>query len=104
MKIIWLVILFLLPACQSEQERADQQYRDSAQRESQRLRQGLRDRLAADSATRATTSAAPIQRPCTGRRPYKSWSTAELNVALVKYMGTDNPALVDLIEEGACRQ
>jgi hypothetical protein len=45
----------------------------------------------------------PIRRPCTGPRPYKNWSNAELSVALVQ-TPSSNPAVTDLIEEVACRQ
>lgn len=57
-----------------------------------------------DSLRRIEVAAKPtIPRPCTGKRPYRSWSNAEISIALGRYAGTDNPALMDLIEEAGCR-
>lgn len=51
----------------------------------------------------ASHSEAPVlSNPCDGPRPYRNWSNAQLNIALVEHMGTD--ASVPLITEGGCRE
>ena len=94
-----LFLLFLaLGACKSEAER--QQDEAVARLTAEVAKRAARD----DSLQKAYTAPAPIKRPCSGARPYKNWSNAEVSTALVRYMGTDNPALIDLIEESGCRQ
>jgi hypothetical protein len=41
--------------------------------------------------------------PCDRPRPYRNWSNAELNAALVRYMDGDKKILQQLIDEAACR-
>lgn len=87
-------VVLLLTACESEATKRQSELVAQLRADNARLR---------DSAARAPKPA-PIQRPCTGERPYKNWSNTEISTALVRYTGTDNPALIDLIEEAGCRQ
>lgn len=75
-----------------------------AQREMNKFMGGAPRPVSEYTAPAPTSPPAPIARPCSGKRPYKNWSNAEVSTALVRHMGTDNPALVDLIEEAGCRQ
>lgn len=90
-KRLAVLALAHLTACESDERRAERESID-------------RINAAAQWSAHAPVPPEPVPlvRPCDRPRPYRDWSNAELNVALVENMGTD--ASLPLIAEGGCRQ
>jgi hypothetical protein len=103
MKSLVLAVLLLI-ACESREEREAREGIESLQRTIQEKGPPPIPSAIDTSAPTPTATTAQIQRPCTGKRPYRDWSNAEVSTALVRHMGTNHPALPDLIEEAGCRQ